>query len=379
MFSKLWNSQSRKDAIAICVFIFFCTLIFSLDIANINSPQTGEKVKAEIVETDNSSIMKMGLVMQGEQILKVRILQGKHTGKIFRAANYLRAQMELDKVFEVGDTAIVAIPEEADENTTINAQDHYRIGWTLTLFSLFAILLVFFGGMVGTKALVSFIFTCAIIWKLVVPLCLLGGNAILICLIAVFILSAVIIFLVAGFTRKGLSAFCGTMLGVAASCAMGWIFTHIFKINGTVMPYSQALLYSGFPNLSISDLYIGAIFLSSSGAVMDLAMDVAVGMDELKIRNPNIGHKHLLESGLRIGRSVVGTMTTTLLLAYTGGYLTLMMAFAANGVEPIDFINNPYVASETIKTLIGSFGLVLVAPFTALAGSIVYGLKSETK
>ena len=141
------------------------------------------------------------------------------------------------------------------------------------------------------------------------------------------------------------------------------------------MPYAQTLLHSGFEYLSLSDIYIGAIFLSSSGAVMDLAMDIASGLEELSLHNKNLRFKELFKSGLRIGRSVVGTMTTTLLLAYSGGYLTLMMMFAAQGTSPLDFINNPYVASEIVKTLVGSFGLVLVAPFTAFAGAMIFGNK----
>ena len=104
---------------------------------------------------------------------------------------------------------------------------------------------------------------------------------------------------------------------------------------------------------------------------MDLGMDVAAGMQEVVQHKPSVSRQELTRSGLRIGRSVVGTMSTTLLLAYTGGYLTLMMAFMAQGVPLTDFINNHYVASEAVKTIIGSFGLVLVAPFTALAGGFM--------
>ena len=115
----------------------------------------------------------------------------------------------------------------------------------------------------------------------------------------------------------------------------------------------------------------------SSGAVMDLAMDVASGIEEIARRRSGLPVKELFLSGIRIGRSVVGTMTTTLLLAYSGGYLTLMMVFAAQGTSPIDFINNPYVASEAVKTLVGSFGLVLVAPFTAAVGAWFFGQKNQ--
>ncbi|MPN05148.1 hypothetical protein SDC9_152398 [bioreactor metagenome] len=184
-------------------------------------------------------------------------------------------------------------------------------------------------------------------------------------------LTAAIIFIVAGINRKGAAAFTGGMSGVAASCVMAFVFTHLFRINGATMPYSQALLYSGYSSLNLADIYIGAVFLAASGALMDLAMDVAAGMAEVLKANPEIGRRKLILSGLSIGRSVVGTMTTTLLLAYSGGYLTLMMAFTAQGVGLEDFINNPYVATELVKTIIGSFGLVLVAPLTALAGGFI--------
>ena len=284
-------------------------------------------------------------------------------------------------MFEPGDIALAAIPYDADENFTVIAQDHYRIGYALLLFSLFALLLLVFGGITGFNALLSFVFSCLVIWKLVIPLALKGGNVLLITFAAVTLLSAVIIFLVAGMTRKGVTAFFGAILGVLASCLMAYVyvFTKLFKISGGMMPYSQTLLYSGYEFLSLPDIYIGAIFLSSSGAVMDLAMDVSAGMVEIRHKRPDIPRRELIGSGLNMGRSVVGTMTTTLLLAYSGGYLTLMMTFAAQGIGPLDFINNPYVASEAVKTLVGSFGLVLVAPFTAFVGGFIIPYRDKNQ
>ena len=367
---------AKKDIFISAFFAALCVALFLLN--PYASDGEGSKEKAQIIAVDNSNIMKVGLLLQGEQMLEVKILSGKFSGKTFRAQNILRAQMDLDKVFKEGDTVLVGIPHNANpDSSTLNAQDYYRTNWTVALACLFFLLLLAFAGMTGLKAVLSFIFSCAVIWKIVVPLCLEGVSPITVCLCAVCVLSAAIIFLVAGLTRKGLAAFAGTMAGILASCVTGYIFSELFKINGAVMPYSQALLYSGFEHLSLPDIYIGAIFLSASGALMDLSMDVSAGMSELLHRNPNLPRAKLVESGFRIGRAVVGTMTTTLLLAYSGGYLTLMMTFSAQGVSPIDFINNPYVASECVKTLVGSFGLVLVAPFTALAGGFI--LKPNSK
>ncbi|MDY6068356.1 MAG: YibE/F family protein [Opitutales bacterium] len=361
-----------KDLITVLVFAAACMAALFIKPYNQIGLCEGSKEKAVVLQTDNSNVFTTGVVKRGEQSLKIKILSGKHSGQIFNGANILRAQMDLDKMFEVNDTVLAAVPENASpEKDTINVQDFYRTNQMVLLFGLFALLLIAFAGMTGLKALVSFVFSCVVIWKIVIPLCLDGANPIWVCMAAVFILSAAIIFLVAGFTRKGATSFLGTMLGVFASCITAYFFSKLFKINGAVMPYSQALLYSGFEDLNLADIYIGAIFLSSSGAVMDLSTDVAAGMRELVRRNPQIVRTKLLASGLNIGRLVVGTMSTTLLLAYSGGYITLMMTFAAQGVSPVDFLNNPYVASEAVKTLVGSFGLVLVAPFTALVGAFI--------
>ncbi|MBR5415942.1 MAG: YibE/F family protein [Thermoguttaceae bacterium] len=370
---------SRKT---IPVWITFgaCLLTLFCNFEPQRNPSQGKKVRARVLEVDDSGLMQLGLLTSGPQHLKVEILSGEHKGDVYAATNQLRAQIDLDKIFKPGDTVLVglyngAVPGEA----TLNAQDHYRIGWTVLLFSLFALLLVWFGGVTGLQALLSFVFSCLVIWKILVPVCLKGVNPLLVSFLTVVILSAVIIFLVAGVNRKGVTAFTGAIVGVLASCLMAWLFTWLFKINGAVMPYSQALLYSGYESLSIADIYIGGIFIGSSGAVMDLGMDVAAGMNEVFAQNRQISRRDLTRAGIRIGQSVVGTMTTTLLLAYSGGYLTLMMTFCAQGTEPIDFINNPYVASEVVKTIVGSFGLVLVAPLTAFCGGFILRGGRKTK
>ncbi len=355
----------------VSVFLLLCGILAAIDIFPKKNPEPGRKERAMVVRVDNSDLEYFGLLLKGSQLLEVEVRSGKWRGERFPAVNQLRAQMELDKTFKIGDTVLVGVLENARPGiTTLNAQDHYRIGYTLLLAGLFGLFLILFGGIIGFNALLSFVFSCLMIWKLVIPLCLSGWNALAVTFGAVTLLSAAIIFLVAGLNRKGVTAFSGAIMGVFASSVMAYLFTHLFKINGAVMPYSQALLYSGYEFLSLPDIYIGAIFLSSAGAVMDLGMDVAVGMDELIRKKPDLPRRELFRSGMRMGRNVVGTMTTTLLLAYSGGYLTLMMTFAAQGTNPVDFINNPYVASEAVKTLVGSFGLVLVAPFTALTGSL---------
>lgn len=332
------------------------------------SDDTKRAARAEVVEVDDSALQTHGLVEFGTEHLKVRLSDGK----TYKAENELRAQMELDKKFRVGDVALVILPDELTDDAILIARDHWRLGWGLAFFAAFSVLLCAFGGWTGAKALFSFLFSCFAVWKLLVPLSLAGWHASSVAFATVAALTAVIMYLVAGWTKKGFAAFAGSMLGVVASLGLAHFFGRAMNVNGATMPFAQQLVYSGYPSLDLQDIFIGAIVLASSGAVMDLGMDIAAGIAEIKFHNPFLGFRPLLLSGLRIGRSVVGTMTTTLLLAYSGGYLTLLMVFAAQGTHPLDFLNSTLVSAELVKTLVGSFGLVLVAPFTALMGAIIF-------
>jgi uncharacterized membrane protein len=233
------------------------------------------------------------------------------------------------------------------------------------------VFLLIFGGMTGLKALLSFVFTALLLWKIVVPCMLNGFDPVLVTLGSIAILAAVIIFLVAGLNRKGVVAFLGCFLGVLTSCLLAIFFTKELHLRGAVMPFSETLLYSGFGHLNLTKIYIAAVFLSASGAVMDVAMDVAASMHEVVSKKPDMSRTETIQSGLNVGRAVVGTMTTTLLLAYSGGYITLLMAFMAQGIPLTNTFNFVYVAAEVLKTLVGSFGLVTVAPFTALMGGLL--------
>ena len=329
----------------------------------------GRTCRAEVVEVDDSSLQLHGFVEFGTQHLKVRLPDGR----VVPADNELRAQLELDKKFAPGDTALVVLPAEGvPDGAALVARDHWRLGWCVALFAAFCVLLCVFGGWTGAKALFSFMFSCLAVWKLLIPLVLAGWHASTVTFLVVAVLTGVIMYLVAGWTRTAFSAFAGSMLGVVASLGLAHLVARVMHVNGATMPFAQQLLFSGYSFLDLQDVFVGAIVLASSGAVMDLGMDIAAGVCEVKRHNPSLGFRELFLSGVRMGRAVVGTMTTTLLLAYSGGYLTLLMVFAAQGTRPLDILSSTLVSAELVKTLVGSFGLVLVAPFTAFVSAAVF-------
>ena len=137
------------------------------------------------------------------------------------------------------------------------------------------------------------------------------------------------------------------------------------------MAYSESLLYAGYRHLNLTQIFMASIFLGSSGAVMDLAVDITSAVHEVVEKKPDISRWEAVRSGMNVGRAAMGTMTTTLLLAYSGGYIALLMVFMAQGTPISHIFNYKYVAAEIIHTVIGSFGLVSVAPFTALCAGMM--------
>lgn len=375
-----YPTHLKRDAVLVAVFLLL-TIILYLVPTGFEERQAKNSVncRGRIIDVDNSEVLQTGIVKMGIQNLSVKLLDGPYAGTEVKAVNQLIGKMELDKVFSKDDIAMMVLSIKNDEIYFVTAQDHYRLNIELILLLCFAALLLAFAGLTGAKALLSFVFAALLVWKIMIPLFLKNVDPIMVSLGIVIVLMGAIVFLVGGLTKRGLVAFIGSLLGIVVTMAMALLFSKGFHLHGAIKPFSETLLYSGYPHLNLSRIFLAGIFVASSGAVMDLAMDVASGMRELVIRKPDIQFLDALRAGFGIGRPVVGTMTTTLLLAYSGGYMALLMVFMAQGVPVANLLNLNYVSAEILHTLVGSFGLVSVAPFTAFVGAFIYTRRIDEK
>lgn len=325
-----------------------------------------ERVPMQIETVFNEEIQTIGLVRQGEQVCEVRILKGLFKNQRSQAINLMSGSIEQDKIFEVGDTALGVIDYDGDNITHIQLIDHYRIPYELILLGLFILFLIAFAGWIGVRSFLSFICSVLIIWKIIIPSFLLGSNPLLIALLATALLTIVIILLVYGFDKRALSAITGSLLGSGLTLFISYFSVSLFKINGAVMPHSESLIYAGFGHINLTLIFIASIVIACSGAMMDVAVDITASIHELVQYDPNIPTKQAIKSGLNVGRAIMGTMTTTLLLAYSGSFMGLLMVFTAQGTPLINILNLRMISSEILHTLVGSIGLISVAPFTAL-------------
>ena len=315
--------------VVVCLLLIAVLLLLPTGYEGAVQYQEAERCIAEVTAVDNSAIVDTGLVRSGEQRCTVTFLNGLFKGKTATAINLLQGSLEQDKLFAEGDTAQVVISYDGDTIDRVTMIDHFRVPGELLLAGAFVVFLVLFAGRTGVRAILSFVLTVLAIWKLLVPMYLNGYDPIWVGLAINLLLTTLVISLVYGFDRRCASAVGGSFLGILVTCVLGVIFTDLFKIHGAVMAYSESLLYAGYQHLDLTQIFMASIFLGSSGAVMDLSVDITSAVHEVVEKKPDIHPWEAVKSGMNVGRAAMGTMTTTLLLAYSGGYIALLMVVMA--------------------------------------------------
>jgi len=365
-------SSIRREWLFSIVITIICMGLWFLDLSQIPQSTRGLHCRGRITAVDNSRVRVNLIVRTEHQFLTVRLLDGPYKGQEISITNMLTGKMELDEFYEVDGVVLVEYDVVDGKPSHGLARGYYRLHLELILICLFAALLLVTAGVTGLKAMLSFVFSAIVLWKLFFPLLLKNYPPLSTGLIIVAVLIAVVTFSVGGLNRRGLATFMGSMLGVLMTCGLAVWFVHLFRLHGAVRPFAETLLYSGYYYLNLTDMFIASIFIASSGAIMDVAMDIAASMDEIKNSHPQIGLIEHIQSGLRVGRAVIGTMTTTLLLAYSSSHIAMFLLFIAKGLPSSNILNAPFVAAEVLNILVGSFGLITVAPFTAAVAGLLY-------
>ena len=326
----------------------------------------------EIVETA-SEHDDNGILLSQDTVFKARISDGDRKGETVTAYQNYSSYTPLNpRRVEVGDSIVVAHFDGVDEWNFI---DFVRSDAIIILTLLFALLLVLFGRKKGFKTVFSLALTVIAVIFVFIPAVLGGGNiyfwAIAVC---VYIIVMTLI-ITSGLSPMSLAASMGCVGGVLVSLLLTLITDAFIHITGNADPHSIYLLYIG-GGLDLRALIYASIIIGSVGAVMDVAVDISASLKELavKLKKPTMGE--LFRSGLNIGRDVIGTMSNTLVLAYIGGSMcSLLLYFYNNWSNAFYLFNIEIIIVEMLKILVGSIGILLTLPLTALVSSWLYTLE----
>ena len=321
------------------------------------------------------------------QDVKLRITEGEYEGEEFSTTYNLSYDVEGKIVgypLDVGDKIQIQIQED-ESGTIVTITDYDRNAYLLLMFIVFLLSVVLIGGKQGIKAIMALIVTILAVYFILIKGMFAGGNPIVFSIGTCIFIIATTFVIVGGFSKKILTASLGTLGGVVLAGIAAAIFSHLCKMSGAGEDAIQLSINMTTMNFNFRDLLFAGIIISALGACMDVGMSIASSLDEIKQKTPNITHKELFKSGMNIGKDAISTMTNTLILAYVGGAITLILLLMACNVEFLNIVNKETIAQEILSAVAGSMGVVYTVPVTAFIYSllnrdkVIYKSVSENK
>lgn len=368
-----WKRRLAGLMLAIVLVTGFSSTIHAEEDEGYQLPELYKGKIIEIVSEENNSIETSGgSYGQRIQIAKVELLDKGRKGEIIEVKNYIDEIMAYTIEIKAGDDVYIFFEYDEEGNELQGHIHEFRRDKDIYfLIGIFIALMLLLGGVQGIKSLVTLVLTIIGIYYMLIGI-VNGGNPILLSVVIAFIVTIVTMFLVGGFNLKAVSAIGGTFSGVIIAGIITLIVSSSSKLTGLGNVEAQMLMYSSHPvTFNIHGILFASILLGTLGAVMDVCMSIASAINEITEANPLMSAMELFKSGMNIGRDVMGTMVNTLILAYVGTSVFMILIFMVNDIPFVDILNMDLVATEIVRALAGTIGLICAIPITAIISAIL--------
>ncbi len=340
-------------------------------------------VKGKVVEiiSEDETIDPLSQQPTMNQILKVKITSGKYKGKEVAVINYQTDNPVYNIKVGNGDNVIVALELDQKGKKIKEAYiaDHLRQDELYLLLMVFVVLILAIGWRKGAKALCALLLTMVLVWGVLLPGFLHGYNPLFLTAVIAIIATIITLLVVGGRSLKSITAISGTLGGVAVSGLLAFIVGKAAHLTGFGTEEAAMLLYiPQAAKLDIQGLLFSGIIIGALGASMDVSMSIASAVEEVKRVCPDLKIWRLFQSGMNVGRDIMGTMANTLILAYTGSSLQLILIFMAYKETLLKIFNLDMIASEVVRALSGSIGMIMVIPLTSIIAAVLYGRNKKS-
>lgn len=308
----------------------------------------------------------------GQQHLRVRLSDGSEV----ELDNYLTETHNV--LTQAGHSVIVCVdaPENAAPYYTVYNYD--RVIPVVALIAVFVILLILVGGRKGLDAFLAILFSLVFILCVTLPVLYNGGSAVAVGLVTVLLSTMVTLSLMHGPSKQCILGIMTTLLGELTACVLFAVFSAAFHLTGFQTDSAEGLLLiAQNTGLDIRMLLNAGMMISSLGAVMDVAVSILSALREVALAAQKPGRRMLLRSGISMGRDLIGTMSNTLIFAFTGGALSTMLVFFSYGVQPQQLLNSDYLSVELAQGLCSTAAVIMTVPAASVMGAMFYGMKTR--
>lgn len=358
-------SRFGKYFIVIGIILGITVFFQSVEKKPLLADDNTEYVKAVVTEILNESLQTGTEESYGSsQGVTLIIKSGKHKGETVEA--YSLNGYLYGANCTVG-TKVIAQISEYDGKITANIYNYDREFEITVLILVFLGMMWLVGGKKGIDSIIALVFTFIVVIMMYIPLMYIGVSPFLAAVISVIIITIITHVLISDLEMKSISAMLGTICGVVVAGVIALVFGETANVNGYNVDEIETLVFIGQnSNLDVGGMLFSGILISSLGAVMDVAMSVSSSLNEIQLNCPKISGKELFKAGMNIGRDMIGTMSNTLILAYVGSSINLIMMIYAYSYQMHRVLNMYSIAIELMSGIAGTMGIILAVPFTSL-------------
>jgi uncharacterized membrane protein len=340
--------------------------------ANVELPESGISsfgtgtARARVVQIIDEGSIDLGGHVQSYQVARVELLEGEYKG-IVMEIDYGKRQLRTDDYrLDVGDQVLVSITKTPDNVVNAYFVDFVRTTPLLVLAGLFSAAILVISRWKGFRALLSMAFSLVVIIAYIIPHILAGEDPLVVSIIGSAILLGVTVYLTYGWNLKSHSAVLGMIGVLLLTGALSAIFVAFARLNGSGDENSMFLIQSLQSSINLRGLLLGGYMIGALGVLDDLVTTQASAVLELHHANPASSSGQLFRSAMRIGQDHVAATVNTLVLAYAGASLPMLLMFSLARGDYAYLVNFAFVAEEIVRTLVGSLGLIAAVPLTTL-------------
>ncbi len=363
-------------------FLLLVAVVLYSTFAKVELPGDGfstigsDTVRAEVTQIIEEGEIDMGGHVQTYQIARVNLLEGEYAG-IVMEIDYGKRQVRSDEYdLTVGDKVMVSLSKTPENVINAYFVDYVRTTPMLWLAGIFAIAIIVISRWKGVGALVSMAFSLYVIIGYIIPHILIGEDPLKVSIIGSIILLGVTLYLTYGWTLKTHAAVLSMILVLLLTGALSALFVVFAKLNGTGDENVMFLMQLMETPINLRGLLLGGMIIGALGVLDDLVTTQASAVFELHHANPGFGFRGLYNSAMRIGQDHVAATVNTLVLAYAGASLPMLLMFSLARGDYGYLVNFSFIAEEIVRTLVGSLGLIAAVPLTTII-AILFAQRSE--
>lgn len=328
-------------------------------------------LKAQVTEIIETGVVEVNGLAQPYHVLRVQVVEGALTGQTFEIT-YGKDQLTPPGVtIRTGEPILISLLQKTDGTWEAYFVDFVRTPAMLIMLGIFVVSSILLSGWKGVRSLLAMLFSFAVIVGYILPQILQGQNPVTVSTTGAFFILAVTLYVVYGWTLKTHAAVLGTLTALGLTGLLAYYFIGLSHLTGYGSEEAMFLNQMFANQIDLRGLVLSGILIGALGVLDDLVITQASVVFELQMANPALNFAQLYKRAMRIGQDHVAATVNTLVLAYTGAALPLLLLVSSAGERFVTFINREFVTEEVVRTLVGSLGLISAVPLTTALACVV--------